>query len=149
MIESEPEQIEIPWTPFTKELSRSKVSLVTTAGISMTSDHPFDMETEKKEGDWGDPSWRYIKHGTKSHQLAINHLHIDTRYMERDINVALPIDVIDKLENEGKIGSVASYHYSIMGYQGKDITELANISSPAIAKAMKKDNVDIAILAPV
>ena len=36
-----------------------------------------------------------------------------------------------------------------MGYQGRDTSHLKDISSPEIAKSMKQDNVDLAILAPV
>ena len=143
------EQKIIPWTPKSKEIASSRVSLVTTAGISMKTDTPFDMETERKKGDWCDPSWRLIKHGSKIEDLNVNHLHIDTTYIKKDINVALPIDIIEDFRQKGLIGSVSKFHYSIMGYQGRDVSHLANISSPEIAKSMEQDNVDLAILAPV
>ena len=77
-IENRPIQTEIPWSIVSKKINDSKVSLVTTAGISVTSDEPFDMNTEKKLGDWGDPSWRLIKHGSTVNDISVNHLHIDT-----------------------------------------------------------------------
>ena len=60
MIENEQKYKFIPWTPKSKDISSSRISLVTTAGISMKTDKPFDMEKERKKGDWGDPSWRLI-----------------------------------------------------------------------------------------
>ena len=149
IIENQPIQTEIPWSIVSKKIGDSRVSLVTTAGISMTSDEPFDMNTEKKLGDWGDPSWRLIKRGSTINDISVDHLHIDTNYIKKDLNVALPIDIVEDLASRGVIGSVSNYHYSIMGYQGKDTSHLANISSPEIARSMKQDNVDLAILAPV
>ena len=149
MIENGRTQKIIPWTPKSKEISSSRVSLVTTAGISMRTDKPFDMEKERRKGDWGDPSWRLIKHGSKIEHLDVNHLHIDTKYIKEDLNVALPIDIIEDFHRKGIIGSVSSFHYSIMGYQGSDTSQLINRTSPEIAKSMKQDNVDLAILAPV
>ncbi|OUU74190.1 MAG: hypothetical protein CBC29_08625 [Methylococcaceae bacterium TMED69] len=149
MIENGREQKSIPWTPRSKKISKSRVSLVTTAGISMETDTPFDMETERKKGDWGDPSWRLIKHGSKIEHLNVNHLHIDTTYIKKDLNVALPIDIIEDFLQKGIVGSISKFHYSIMGYQGSDTSHLINFSGPEIAKSMKQDNVDLAILAPV
>ena len=149
MIENEQEQKFIPWAPKSKDISSSRISLVTTAGISMKTDKPFDMEKEREKGDWGDPSWRLIKHGSKIEQLDVNHLHIDTTYIKSDLNVALPIDIIEEFQQKKLIGSISKFHYSIMGYQGRDTSHLKNISSPEIAKSMNQDNVDLAILAPV
>ena len=148
-IAEEKKVLEIPWTPADKELSKSKVALVTTAGISMKNDKPFDMETERKKGNWGDPSWRLIEQDATSSDINVNHLHIDTSYIERDINVALPTGVLKTLASNGIIDSVSKNHYSIMGFQGEDSSHLANVSSPEIANHMKQDKVDLAILAPV
>ena len=52
---------EIPWTPVSKGLSESRISVVSTAGLSMRGDEPFDMETEKKRTSWGDPTWRRLR----------------------------------------------------------------------------------------
>ena len=40
---------EIPWTPMAAPLNRSVFALVTSAGISLKTDPPFDMEREKRE----------------------------------------------------------------------------------------------------
>ena len=43
-IPEEPSHPEIPWTPVSKPLSESKVALLSTAGLSMRGDPPFDMD---------------------------------------------------------------------------------------------------------
>ena len=44
---------------------------------------------------------------------------------------------------------MADTHYSIMGYQGNDTSTLEKESAPEIAAAMKSEEVDLALLAPV
>jgi len=53
----------IPWTPMAKPLSQTILALVTSAGISLKKDPPFDMEREKREPIWGDRSYRAIQSG--------------------------------------------------------------------------------------
>jgi hypothetical protein len=43
-----PSHAEIPWTAMKKPLSKARVALLSTAGISMKDDDPFDMEFERQ-----------------------------------------------------------------------------------------------------
>jgi hypothetical protein len=54
----------IPWTPLSKPLSKATIALVTSAGINLKTDPPFDMEREKIEPECGDPSYRRIPRET-------------------------------------------------------------------------------------
>jgi D-proline reductase (dithiol) PrdB len=148
-IPEEPSHPEIPWAPVRKRLAESRVSLLSTAGLSMKGDAPFDMESERKKPTWGDPTWRRLRSDATSESIQANHLHIDTSYILRDLNVALPLDPLRALVADGVIGGVADSHYSIMGYQGNDSSILENQSAPEIAEAMQSEEVDLAILAPV
>jgi D-proline reductase (dithiol) PrdB len=139
----------IPWTPVTKRLSESRVALLSTAGLSMRGDPPFDMEGERQRPTWGDPSWRRLRADATSQTIVANHLHIDTGYIERDLDVALPLQRLRELVAVGRVGSLAASHYSIMGFQGRDTGTLENESAPAIAAAMRSEEVDLALLAPV
>jgi D-proline reductase (dithiol) PrdB len=148
-IPDEPTHPEIPWSEAGKPLAESKLALLSTAGLSMRGDAPFDMETERKQPTRGDPSWRRLRADATCATVEANHLHIDTGYIERDLNVALPLDRVRELAAEGVIGAVADSHYSIMGYQGSDSSTLENESAPEIAAAMRSEEVDLALLAPV
>jgi D-proline reductase (dithiol) PrdB len=139
----------IPWTPVAKALAESKVALLSTAGLSMKGDEPFDMEGERKRPTWGDPSWRRLRSDATGESIEANHLHIDTGYIRQDLNVALPLDRLRELVGEGVVGAMADTHYSTMGYQGNDTSVLENESAPAIAAAMRAEEVDLALLAPV
>jgi D-proline reductase (dithiol) PrdB len=148
-IPEEPAYDDIPWTPVEKPLSESKLALLSTAGLSMKGDAPFDMEMERQNPTRGDPSWRRLRADATSATIEANHLHIDTGYILRDLNVALPLDRLRELVTEGAVGAMADTHYSIMGFQGGDASELEQKSAPAIASAMRSEEVDLALLAPV
>ncbi len=81
----------IPWTPMVKPLSQTTLALVTSGGISLKSDPPFDMEREKREPLWGDRSFRILPKGTTEKDIDVHHLHINTTHIKQDINVILPL----------------------------------------------------------
>lgn len=148
-IPREPAWPPIPWTPLAKPLAQCRVALLSTAGISQRADAPFDMEYERQNPTRGDSSWRRLRADSTPATILANHLHIDTSYIARDLNVALPLDRLRELAAVGEIGSVAPSHYSIMGYQGGDSSALEQRSAPEIAAAMKSEEVDLAIFVPV
>jgi len=148
-IPADPAYAAIPWAPVRKPLADSKLALLSTAGLSMKGDAPFDMDFERRNPMRGDPSWRRLTADARSESIEANHLHIDTGYILRDLDVALPLARLGELVAEGEVGSAAESHYSIMGYQGNDTSDLEKKSAPAIAEAMKSEGVDLALLAPV
>lgn len=139
----------IPWVPVGKPLAESKVALLTTAGVSMKDDTPFDMDYERQNPTRGDSSFRRLRKGATASDIVANHLHIDTGYIERDLNVALPLDRLDELVTAGEVRASAETHYSIMGFQGNDSSTLVKESAPAIAAALVSEEVDLFLLAPV
>ena len=57
-IPAQPFKGDIPWTPLKKPIRKTSFALMTSAGISMKSDPPFNVAREKREPAWGDPSSR-------------------------------------------------------------------------------------------
>ena len=97
----------IPWTPLPRALNELTFAMVTSAGINHKSDPPFDMEREKQEPLYGDRSYRKISRDTRSADIDVNHLHINTDYIKEDINVILPLERMAELETEGIIDRLA------------------------------------------
>jgi len=139
----------IPWTPLAKPVAECRVALLSTAGLSMRGDTRFDMDSERRNPTRGDSSWRALRADATAADVHADHLHIDTGYIERDLNVALPLDRLRELVAAGEVASMAPTHYSIMGYQGSDASELEMKSAPEIAARMRSEEVDLALLAPV
>ena len=137
----------IPFQPLSKPLEETRMALVTTAGISLKTDTPFDMEREKREPTWGDPTYREIPKGTTGRDIDVNHLHINTGYMVEDINVMLPLARLEEYAEEGTIGELAPTSYSFYGFQWDSLDFIDQAIAPMTTK-MKAEAVDAALLTP-
>lgn len=137
----------IPWTALSRPLADCTVTLISTGGIALKSDRPFDQEGERKNPWWGDPSFRVIPNTAGSGDIRVYHMHIDPSLAERDLNCLLPIERLNQLAAEGVIGRAAPSHYSFMGYV-LDPQELLEHSIPAIIENLRLEKVDVAVLIP-
>ena len=138
---------EIPWTPLKRPIKETTFSLITSAGISMKSDPPFNVEREKRDPAWGDPSRREIPKTAHESDIDVNHLHINTDYIKQDINVMLPLERFREFEEEGIIGRLAPTCYSYYGFQ-LDPKELLEQAMPKVASRMKGEEVEAVLLTP-
>jgi D-proline reductase (dithiol) PrdB len=137
----------IPWTPMSKPLKQTTLALVTSAGISLKIDPPFDMEREKREAIWGDRSHRAIPRETTEKGINVNHLHINTNYIKQDINVILPLARMVEFEQEKIIGGLAPTSYSFYGFQWQNTDFLKEAIEP-ISKKMKSEGVEAVLMTP-
>jgi len=136
--------IDTPWTPVSKALEESRVALVTTAGIHLRSQQPYDMGDKE-----GDPSYREIPGEIDVGSLLITHNYYDHKDADRDINVVFPIERLRELENERIIGKAALRHFSFMGHiMGRHVSTLINRTGPEVARLLKADSVDAVFLTP-
>ena len=133
-----------PWTPLEKDASRCRLSLITTGGVHLREQTPFDMMDPA-----GDPTFREIPADASSSNLVITHNYYDHSDADRDINIVFPLERVLDLEQAGDIGRVNHRHFSFMGHIMHDhIDTLTEETAPRVANALKSDQVDIAILTP-
>ncbi len=137
----------IPWTPLQKPLSECSVALLSSAGIALKTDRPFDQEGERRNPWWGDPTFRILPLDTTAQEVGIYHLHIDPRFGLQDLNCLLPLQRLKELEQEGLIGRAARQHYSIMGYLLEPEVLLTE-TTPAIIGHLREEQVDVVALFP-
>jgi hypothetical protein len=138
---------EIPWTPLAKPLSESTVALISSAGLALKTDRPFDQEGERRNPWWGDPSYRILPRMVTGDDVNLYHLHIHPRLAAHDINTLLPAQRLLEFEERGEIGRSAANHYSYMGYI-LEPGRLLNESVPAMIRHLKEDKVDTVLLVP-
>ena len=144
-------RLPIPWTPLTKPLDEATFALVTSGGLYLkASQEPFDVEREQAEPSWGDPSFRVIPTDVLQGDLAVSHLHLNTRDIEADFNILLPIQRMKEFVEEGRVGALAREHYAFMGYQGfpPDSHAWETEYGPKVARAMLNDGVQAVLLTP-
>lgn len=125
-----------------KPLSESRVALISTAGIHLKSQMPFDIKSE--QGDW---SYRRIPFDTPPDQIMISDSHYDHSDPDEDINCIFPISHVQQLAVDGFIGSVASTHFGFMGFI-PDPKDLMNKTAPEVVSSLNEDAVDIVFLTP-
>ena len=138
---------DIPWTPLSRPLSDCTVALISSGGIALKTDHPFDQEGERQNPWWGDPSYRLIPRGTCAKDIRVYHQHIDPSFAEQDLNCLLPIDRLEEMAEAGLVGRAAQSHYSFMGYI-LDPEELLEKSIPEIVDRLHAEEVDVVVLVP-
>lgn len=142
---AEPVVVEgIPWTPFDKPLKESIVAVVTTAGVHLLGQEPFDMEDKD-----GDPSYRAIPSGAPRADYTITHDYYDHKDADRDINIVLPLDRLKEMKEAGLIGGLAPTNYGFMGHiVGPHVETLLKKTAPEVAERLKGDGVDAVLLTP-
>ena len=128
-----------------KPLSQSRIAVVTTAAFFRPDQASFDPSIRG-----GDYSFREISIETDLDTLQIAHKSdaFDHSGIERDKNLALPLDRLRELKAEGCIGEVASRHYSFMGSISAP-ARLVSVTAPEIARRLAEDGVDGILLTPV
>jgi D-proline reductase (dithiol) PrdB len=139
---------EIPWTPLSKPLEECTVALISSAGVALKNDRPFDQEGERRNPWWGDPSYRVIPRDATEKDVHVYHLHINPGFAQQDLNCVLPLQRLCELEANGEIARSAASHYAFMGYILRPGVLLEE-STPAIIQGLQADRVDVAILIPV
>lgn len=135
---------ETPWAPLEKPLRACRVGLVTTGGVHLRTQRPFDMENPD-----GDPTFREIPAGARRDDLMITHDYYDHRDADADLNIVFPHERIQELAAEGVIGGAASAHLSFMGHIDNDlVARLVEETAPAGARRLRAAGADAVLLAP-
>jgi D-proline reductase (dithiol) PrdB len=121
-----------------KLLSRARVAIVTTAGLS----RPGEV--------WEDQSSAFRTIGRDERDIVLGHnsTNFDRSGYAVDRNVAFPIDRLEELEREGAIGSVAPRHLSFLG-STFELSTMRLDTGPQAARLLRSDGVDIVLLTPV
>jgi D-proline reductase (dithiol) PrdB len=135
----------VPFARPRRPLSQLRLALVTTGGLSMPGQPPFDEG--QKGGDW---SFRVLPAGVGVGTLAIHQRSesFDHSGFERDRNLGFPLERLREMKAGGALGPLAPRHLSFMGAitaPGRLVKE----SAPAAADLLVADGVEAALLVPL
>ncbi|MDA1003441.1 MAG: glycine/sarcosine/betaine reductase selenoprotein B family protein [Chloroflexi bacterium] len=127
-----------PWTP-APALTRARVAVISTAGLHRRGDPEF-------AGGLGD--YRILPSDIADADILMSHVSVnfDRSGFFNDVNVVFPLERLHELAAAGEIGSVARWHYSFMGATPPERLEEAAIE---VARLLREDGVDAAVLVPV
>lgn len=128
-------------TPFVTppELAKSRVAIVSTAGLHRRTDVTFRP---------GASDYRIIPGDIAAADLVMSHISVnfDRSGFAQDPNLVFPIDLLRQMEANAEIGSLAQWHYAFMGASDPSTMEE---SGAEVGRLLKQDGVDVALLVPV
>jgi D-proline reductase (dithiol) PrdB len=129
-----------PFVKLAKPLAACRVAIVTTAGLHRRGDTPFGP---------GEQTYRVIPTDTPSADIIQSHTSIgfDRAPIMRDVNISYPIDRLRELVARGELGGLAPNGYSFMGAQ-RELTRIENETGPDVARRLRDDGVDVALMTP-
>lgn len=135
----------VPWTPLRAPLAQARLALVSSAGLVLPGQPPFDDSIVG-----GDPSVREIPSDARVESLIDTHRSksYDHAGVRADPNLAFPLDRVRELAALDRIGEVNRRHVSFMG----SITVAGRVlrrTAPETAGLLAADRVDVALLVPV
>lgn len=137
------------WAPFERPLAEATIGLLSSAGLYLpASQEPFDVEREKREPTWGDPTYRVIPPDVRQDEVDATHLHLNTADYLEDLDIVLPVHRLAELAAEGAVGASAGEHYSLMGFQEEGAEVWRTEIGPEIAQRCHAAEIDALILAP-
>jgi D-proline reductase (dithiol) PrdB len=131
---------EVPWVN-PKPLSECRVAVVTTAGLN-----------QEGNADWNPGDQGFTVLSGKKDDFTLGHYspNFDRTGWVVDSNVVIPLDRLNEMAAEGKIGSVSDTHISFMGAQPDHTLETIRLDTgPAAANILLEEEVDVVLLTPV
>ncbi|MBT3530404.1 MAG: hypothetical protein HOF74_01585 [Gammaproteobacteria bacterium] len=132
-------QFEVMAFTIPPELSKAKVAVVTSASLHHVDQDDFDP---------ADEGFRVLDNRKRDFQSGHWSPNFDSTGFAVDFNTVIPLDRLDELERDGKIGKVSDVHLSYAGNQF-DLSAIRMDSGPAGAKLLKEAGVDVVLLTPV
>ena len=120
-------------------LAERRLALISTAGLHRRKDRPFEV---------GAADYRIIPADIASKDLVMSHIstNFDRTGFQQDWNVVFPLDRLRDLVQRRVIGSLAAFHYSLMG--ATDPGQLET-TARSLSGIMRNDGVNAVLLAPV
>lgn len=127
---------EVPFTPLAKPVEASRIALISTAGLHLDDQPPFDRDTPS-----GDCSFRRIRAEDDPSRLRVWWDRERQQAANQDLNCAFPLALLRETSD------VAATHYSFSGAI-PDPRPLLEETAPAVAAELQEDGVDAVVIAP-
>jgi D-proline reductase (dithiol) PrdB len=131
-----------PLTKPTLQMNESRVSILTSGGVSHCSMPGFDPDARN------DHRLDEVDRDVDTKDFEINDSYYNHDDADRDINCIYPIDRLKEMAENGLIGSIAPRFWS--GFMGRiyNRTKLIEDSIPEFIDKLREDEIDVLVTAP-
>jgi D-proline reductase (dithiol) PrdB len=134
----------VPWVEPRLPLRQAVLALVTTGGVHLDTQTPFDMTDPN-----GDPSFREVPVNATRKSLTITHDYYDHRDADNDLNLVFPVQRLEEIRQAGALGGLHHLAYSLMGHiDGPHLQVLVEETAVEIARRLSVAGVDYVLLVP-
>ncbi len=120
-------------------LEEATVALVTSASLH----HPDQEDFAPR-----DATYRVLDGSRRDYLVGHWSPNFDTAGVAVDLNVVFPIDRLDELAAQGRIGKVADRHLAYAGNQW-ELSQIRFDGGPSGAAFLRQQGVDVVLLTPV
>jgi D-proline reductase (dithiol) PrdB len=133
----------VPQARLPKPLAESRLTLISSCGVHRKIDDPLDVCHP-----FGDFRFLRVPSSAKHDDLIIHQLKYPHDDADLDINVIFPIERLQELCQEGRLGGLTPNFFSFIGYN-MDPQKFERTVAAAIAEAVvEEESADCALLAP-
>jgi D-proline reductase (dithiol) PrdB len=129
-----------PWTPLRVPLEQATVMIVSSAGVHLRDESPFAPVD--------DLTFRRIPADASPEDLRPSHPSPIRRPGRLDVNVVHPVERLDELASEGRIGGVTEHHQAMLGAV-KSLVPLVTELGPAMVADAVAAKADLVMLVPL
>ena len=127
------------WQPLSRPLAATRIALITSGAMRERNQPPFPP--------LGDASYRLVTSDPTGRDLLVDHR---TRFglsARKDQEVAFPRLALNTLAEQGLVGGLPPFHFSIYGGI-RDYGGIEETLAPELAAQLAKEQVDLAVLLP-
>jgi D-proline reductase (dithiol) PrdB len=126
-----------------RPLAECRLTLISSCGVHLKSEPPLDVCHP-----FGDFRFLRVPSSARHEDLIIHQLKYPHDDADLDINVIFPIERLQELSAQGRIGPLAANFFSFIGYNMYP-EEFERTVVPGIARAVaEEERADCALLAP-
>lgn len=125
--------------PLSRPLREMCVALITSAAIREESQQPFPRST--------DASYRKIRSDAAATELHVDHRSPFGNAARKDPETVFPLKALKTAADQGLIGKVAPFHFSIYGGIQR-YREIEEKLAPVLSRELARERVNLAVLIP-
>ena len=133
----------VPQARLGKPLAESKLTLVSSCGVHMKTDPPLDVCHP-----FGDFRFSRVSSAAKHDDLIIHQLKYPHDDADLDVNVIFPIERLQELCEEGRLGGLTPNFFSFIGYNMNPEKFERTIAAGIAEAVVEEERADCALLAP-
>ncbi|MEO6326617.1 MAG: glycine/sarcosine/betaine reductase selenoprotein B family protein [Thermoanaerobaculia bacterium] len=132
----------VPLARLRKPLSESRLTMISSCGVHLKSEPPLDVCHP-----FGDFGFRRVPSAARHEDLVIHQLKYPHDDADLDINVIFPIERLQEMVADGRLGGLTESFYSFIGYN-MDPDRFEKTVARDLADAVVSDRADAALLVP-